>query len=274
MTSQFHVIAGLPRSGSTLLCNLLNQNPGFSASSTSALAGTLAAVANHWTVAPEVKSDLADSRVETESRMEEVMKGVVDRWYEGGWYDAHDRERVLFDKGRMWVGMTDRLHQLYPDARVFVTVRDPRDVLASVWRRHLVNPILDEHMGTTLQARADAMFSPDGIIGGPLTHLEDLIRRKSEVVVPVVFEDLARDPERVLRLIYAEIGQDYWVGHQFEDIESTATDLDALYLNKFPHDGSGKVEPPSGHWSDVIPEPLAAQVVARYPVYCVFFGYG
>ena len=94
---RFHTIGGLPRSGSTLLCNLLNQNPGFYASSTSVLPQTLTAMKNGWSNSPEIKSDLADSREEIETRLSNCMRAVVHTWY------ADKLENgVAFDKSRAW----------------------------------------------------------------------------------------------------------------------------------------------------------------------------
>ena len=61
-SKKINVICGLPRSGSTLLCNILNQNPDFHASSTSPLAQTLGALSQFLSTSPEVKSDLYNDR--------------------------------------------------------------------------------------------------------------------------------------------------------------------------------------------------------------------
>lgn len=263
----FHVVTGVPRSGSTLLCNLLNQNPDIHASSTSPLAPTLGGVANYWTSAPEIKSELAHDAEEAEARMLAALRGMVSGWY------SQRSENVVFDKGRGWIALADRLGALYPDARMLCCVRDPRDVFASVQRQHLRFPVLDEHAQTPIVEKAGAMFAPAGIIGGPLTHIEDQISRRSLAVVPVIFERLVADPERELRKVYAECLLDWWSGHDFENVANVATDLDALYLGKFPHDASGKVEPPAHRWDDVVPPELATQIVGRYPIFCRFFGY-
>jgi len=145
--------------------------------------------------------------------------------------------------------------------------------MASIQRQHLRFPVLDENAQLTLTDRASDLFSTQGMIGGPLTHIEDQIARKSDSIVPVIYEKLSRDPERELRKIYAEIGLDFWVGHDFDNVIDRSTDLDALYLNKFPHNGSGKVEPSSSRWQDVIPGELAKQIIDRYPVFSNLFGY-
>lgn len=43
-----HLMAGLPRSGSTLMCNILNQNPRFHATSTSGILDIVLTIRNQW----------------------------------------------------------------------------------------------------------------------------------------------------------------------------------------------------------------------------------
>ena len=62
-------------------------------------------------------------------------------------------------------------------------------------------------------------------------------------------------------------------GHDFEGVENVATDLDALYRNKYPHDGSGAIKPTGHHWSEVIDEQLAANVAGVFPLYMQTFAY-
>ena len=58
----FNVVCGLPRSGSTLLCNLLNQNPEVYASSTSIVPVILGSTSNIISNSPEFKSLLIRNR--------------------------------------------------------------------------------------------------------------------------------------------------------------------------------------------------------------------
>ena len=179
---KFHTISGLPRSGSTLLCNIFNQNPDFHASSTSALSTTLGTLNALWSQAPEIKSDLAADKVRTEQRIERVLRAVVLSWCgytetiepdASGCGDVINPEAsVIFDKSRGWITIVDTLHKLFPDSRCICMVRDPRHVFASVQRHHQEFPLLSDTGQATVFARADAMFSPQGIVGGPLTHFD------------------------------------------------------------------------------------------------------
>ena len=60
---QIHFITGLPRSGSTLLCNVLNQNPEFYAGSTSPLPALVNTLVNCLSNSPEVQAALIKSEI-------------------------------------------------------------------------------------------------------------------------------------------------------------------------------------------------------------------
>ena len=123
-----------------------------------------------------------------------------------------------------------------------------------------------------MYARADRMFSPDGMIGGPLTHIEDAIRHRADALVVFPYEALVRDPARAMRELYSELRLD-WFEHDFENVENRATDLDALALFKYPHSGSGKVADRGDTWREVVAPDVARAIIERYPVFAEAFRY-
>jgi sulfotransferase len=260
---KFHSVCGLPRSGSTLLCNILNQNPKFQASSTSCIAQSVLALSKVWSSAPEVKSDLIHDKDATDARMLRASKSMVEAWYQDSEAD------VIFDKGRLWNSQPLVLRHLFPEAHMFVCVRDLRDVFASLEKQHAKNPLLDDAQNPlekTVFNRADRMFSPQGIIGTNIIGVEDLGRRQLPYVHIIQFEALVNNPKMVLEGIYSDLGEEYFA-HDFENVENSATDADAIYNNKFPHEGSGKVQPPEGSWRDYISPDIAGLIMERFPDY-------
>lgn len=262
---QLHAIAGLPRSGSTLLCDLLNQNPRFYASSTSHISGLVQGIRDYWSNSAEIVSDLADDRDGTEQSMRRVMRALLESWYEG-------RGEVVFDKGRGWTAMPEVMQEL--GGKVIVTVRDPRNVLASIEKHRGTFPLLDKLQGKTQLERAHEALGREGMVGGPLAHIEDLIRRGANNVIAVPYERMAAEPEVTMRSLYRDLGEEYYEGHDFDSVDSTATDLDAQYLYKFPHKRqTGPVKDAGTSWGEHIPQGIAEEIVKSFPVYCKTFGY-
>ena len=264
---QFNAIAGLPRAGTTLLCNILNQNPEFFASSTSPLPRFLGTLTDVWGSSVEVKGALGDDRTATESKIYRCNKAFMDAYY------ADRNERVVFDKSRAWNIYFLQLRKLYPQSKLIVPVRDLRDVMASIEKQHRKNPLLDDVPATksTLMSRFNRMLSKDGLVGVHLNGIKDLIDRKEECLF-VRYEDLVEFPEQVLNRIYCYLLEEEFE-HDLENVVNVATDPDHLYLNKFPHTGSGKVTKSESQWGSYFSTEIAQGIVNTYPWFFKKFGY-
>jgi len=264
---QFHAIAGLPRSGSTLLCDILNQNPRFYASSTSSLSGAVQGLRTYWSTSQEVISDLAHDGPGTQARLNRALVGMIQSWFEDSGAE------VVFDKGRGWAA----LHEMMPvfGGKLICCVRDPRNVFASIEKHRAESPTLSFEglTGQTQLERAHMLLGREGMVGGPLAHIEDLIRRGSPHVIAVVFERLASAPEATMKALYKDLGEPYFE-HDYESVEGTATDLDAQYLYKFPHQReAGPVQDPMTDWTEHVPQSIAEEITKSFPLYCGTFGY-
>ncbi len=263
-----HVITGLPRSGSTLLCNILNQNPGFLATSTSELPMFLSQITHSWTGSIDVKNELNRDREATEQKMLRTMRAYVEAW--------HKSDKLVFDKSRGWSNNVLMLHKLFPEAKALVMVRDLRNVFASIEKQHRKFPLLDDAQdlkSKTLYTRADLMFGPEGVVGGPIIGIEDIIRRKHKNVLFIRFEDFAKNPSNYMTGIYKFLGEDLFE-HDFDNVKNTATDPDGFYLHKYPHQGSGKVEQSDPEeWKNFVSDDLAKTIMERFADFNRHFEY-
>src|SRR5262245_4023245 len=88
LSKTIYFIAGLPRSGSTLLCNILAQNPRFHATATSGALDILFNVRNVW------DDFIHDGNNEGRRR---VFRAVLDAFY------ADIARPIIFDKSRSWL---------------------------------------------------------------------------------------------------------------------------------------------------------------------------
>lgn len=266
---RFNVICGLPRSGSTLLCNLLNQNPAFHASSTSSLPQLLQSMGATWSQSPEIQSALHADKQGTEGKMTRAMRAVIREWYA-------DREgHVIFDKSRPWNNLSLLLKTLYPESLMIVCVRDLRGVFGSIEKQHQKFPVLDALTpeAKTLYNRADAMFSLNGLIGQCITGVEDIVRREPQGTIVVRFEKFVQKPERTMTRIYEALDMDEF-GHNYDHVENTSEDLDALYNNKFPHEGAGEVkEPDPREWQKYVSPDVAQHIMQTFSSYNQAFNY-
>lgn len=126
---KYYFLSGLPRSGSTLLSAILNQNPKFYSSPTSGLVDIMGSVVNSWS---QKHNEVQGRDVDEIYRL---LSGVIEKKYE-----TVDKE-VVFDKSRGWpspeiISTMDSVLG-YP-IQIIATVRNVEDCAASFLK--IANP--------------------------------------------------------------------------------------------------------------------------------------
>ena len=89
--NKFHMIAGLPRAGSTLLCQILNSNPNFHVTPTSGVLDMLKIMRSQFSQNPTWR---AQDRLKIYENFRMGLQGFI----EGYFHDA----KTVFDKNRGW----------------------------------------------------------------------------------------------------------------------------------------------------------------------------
>ena len=261
-----HGLSGLPRSGSTLLGNVLAQNKAFHISGSSPLVEIQVAVSRVLSTAPEIVSELA--------RDPERYNNYVDamRAFSDAYYDKPGQ--LIFDKGRLWTNEAVLMRAIFPESVIIVTVRDPRDIVASIEKQHRKTGIFASHTGTTdFHNMVATVMAPTGTIGVFIKGIEDLLRRNLKNVVYIRYEDFIDSPQRAINEIYFTLNLPVFE-HFYTDIVNVAPDVDAVFRNKFPHQGSGTITPDKvSSWRSMVPPVIADQIIQSYPVFCQTFGY-
>ena len=231
-----HLISGLPRSGSTLLCALLRQNPRFTASMTSpvaSLCGTL-----HKTMSGGEFAVFFD-----DEKRAVMLRGLFDSYYAGARAD-----QVVFDTNRTWSGRAPLLKALYPRSRIICCVRATGWIIDSVERMLAKNPLQLSRMfnfqpGTSVYSRVEILMNSEkGLIGQPWSNLREAwYGSEAARLVVVPYDHLVRYPERTLRGLYEELGEP-WFDHDFGNVVYDEPDYDALLGMPGLHKVRQKVE--------------------------------
>jgi hypothetical protein len=121
-----HFLSGIPRSGSTVLAAILNQNPETHVSTTSGLVHALDGLANTWHSAGLLNENDPDRK-----KLAQTMRGMIDAFYE-------DTDKpVVIDKGRGWpipIIMGAMSQVLGHNPKIIATVRPVPDCMASFVR--------------------------------------------------------------------------------------------------------------------------------------------
>lgn len=165
-----YFISGLPRSGSTLITNILKQNPEIHGESVSSLASIFGSLNASW-------SSIESNK---EYRNDKAKVGVLNGVLEG--YYSHIDKPIVFDKDRGWVPLIGQLEAvLQRQVKMVICVRNPAEILTSFERMRKDNPLfftsVDAHLreGSNIASRAFYYAGPDGPLGLSHRNLKDAI---------------------------------------------------------------------------------------------------
>ncbi len=217
----------------------------------------------------EIQSALTNDPDKTTESLNTMLLSVIESWYRG-------TDKIVFDKSRGWSFNAMLLDGLFDNIKMIATVRDLRSTFGSIEKQHRKTPMFDKSdspNGRTMFARADVMMAPDGLIGQCAIGLEDLMARANNNLYVLQYEAFTLDPKSKIREIYNFLELPHFE-HDFDNVVNVSEDVDAIHLNKFPHEGSGKVTPTDrNEWSGLLPSDLGALIHQRYPRYNEMYGY-
>lgn len=185
MNKTLHFLSGVPRSGSTVLAAILNQNPMTHVSTTSALGGALDGLATAW----HQNKLLVDNDPERK-KLAHTMRGVIDAFY-----DETDKP-VIIDKARNWpipVIMQAMGQVLGRKMKIIATVRSIPDCMASFVR--VAKP---ENLDEFLTSGSLAAH-----LKGSYMTLQGGYAYDPECFLFVEYEDLLANPQTELERIHA-----------------------------------------------------------------------
>jgi len=185
MNKTLHFLSGIPRSGSTVLAAILNQNPQTHVSTTSGLVHALDGLATTWH-----QAGLLNENDKDRTKLAQTMRGMIDAFY------GETDKPVVIDKGRGWpipVIMQAMGQVLGHKPKIIATVRSVPDCMASFVR--VAKPEnLDEFMysGQLADHLKAAYIS-----------LQQGYEYDPECFLFVEYEDLLADPKAQLDRIHA-----------------------------------------------------------------------
>lgn len=231
---KLNFVAGFPRSGSTLLCNLLNMNPAFHATPTSP---TLDMVMQMRKVFSHNTSYKNMDRLQEASRFKAGVQAYLKAYFQ-------DKE-ILFDKNRGWVNklpIIDRIME-NEDCKVIFCYRNPVEVFQSIeskYQQTIMMESVDEQnqeLGfATLLNRVQTFISENfTLMSTPVALLEDAINQKmGHRILILKYQALCEQPQKTLDQIHQFVGEPQFQ-YDFSQLKQTTFENDGTYNYKFPH---------------------------------------
>lgn len=263
--------SSLPRAGSTLIQNILAQNPDIYCSPTSGMFGMIDAVRVIYSQSPEFK---AQNETEMESAYKGFLKGAT-----YGYYNNITDKPYVVDKSRAWVSEYNFLQFYEEKPKIISMVRDLRGVFASLEKKYRKNPQLNlgltdwsQLRGTTLHKRLD-VFATQPPIGPAIDRIhESILSGQHENILYIRFEDLCANPQEELKKIYnyLEIPE---FQHDFDNVEQLTWEDDKVHGVFGDHIIRQKVELPPRDFFEVLGEEGCNMITNAYPWFYESFGY-
>jgi len=255
MNKRIYLLAGLPRSGSTLLANILSQHPQIYVTPTSGIVDMLVQVRNAW---DRNEAFRATDRKLNEHTKERVLRAMLEAYFD------HTDRPICIDKNRFWSEYLEMAAALVGLERlkVIVTVRDVRDVLASFELLYRKTSALGEVQPDpaaalkfkTAQGRVETFIDAAQPVGRAYIAIRDALTRGWKDHMHFVdYDDLTREPRKTLAGIYRFLGEDGHP-HDFERVDQVTWEDDFVYGLKGLHQIRQQVEPQPPHWPRVFDE--------------------
>ncbi len=242
-------VSGLPRAGSTLLCQLLAQHPAiYSPGHSSPLASLLNDIRHRVSDNDFFLSQLDVDFDRSYGQLVAAYRGFID-----GWFSPAQGAGVVVDKNRGWLAMVETLEVLHPNFMILVCVRDLAQILGSIEAQHDRTRLIDfpDHIDAHNPfVRADRLFGRGGIVGGPLSSIEYARQIKNPAIqdriLYVPFEYLVDNVVQAMREIYAKLGVEP-LDVDPSNLKVTPHESDSYYRFKYRHKTYPALQKPEVH---------------------------
>lgn len=192
--------SSMPRSGSTLMQNILGNNPDIYATPTSSLVDLLLNSKKIYTTAPAFKA-------QDEMQMKTAFLTYC-RFGLEGYFSGLTNKPYKIDKSRAWAINMAFLDKFYPNPKIICMVRDLRDIVASMEKNYRKNPHKwqgnpkAEPTGVTIGERVGIWLEKNPV-GTTLKNLKEVIHQGfDKKILFVKFEDLCVNPKKEMKRVY------------------------------------------------------------------------
>lgn len=243
----YYFMAGLPRSGSTLLSALLNQNPDIHSEPSSPLCGMM------FNLERSILASEQYAAYPKPHALPKTVTGLLDGYY------ADVEKPHIIDKSREWAVQENfnvLLRNLPYDPKVILTVRDVIDILASFISLVNRNPSSPSFIDAEIEARqefnfyrpvndirCDHLMRPKGLIDNALYGIAfAMLEDNKDYFHLVEYEDLLTQPQKVLDGIYNFLGLPSFE-HDLKNISAEFKEDDSVFGLSGMHDVRATISP-------------------------------
>lgn len=229
MNRTFYFMAGLPRSGSTVLSSILNQNPRFYSGPSSPVVPTMLALENSFA------NDELFLGYPKPQQAKKIIASVLPQYY------GDRKEPVIFDKNRSWTVRMNYIPGYFNiTPKVICPVRGTAEILTSFIMMMRRNPyqvdgrinfidemLIKNNVPLTDDNRCEFLASPQGILGQSVNGLQKAFQDGFEEALHLVeYQDLINNPVETVNAIYEFLEEEPFE-HDFNSLENINRENDS-----------------------------------------------
>jgi len=212
MNKKLHFISGLPRSGSTLLVSILNQNPRFYAEIQNPLSDIIVSAVN------TNKDDPGSPVSAPPERLRNLINGSIEGYY------SNINKEVIFNVSRAWTGNMEYWYDLNSNFKIICMVRDYVSILNSFEHVYKARGVRHTFLYSSNERN---VYSRTHYLGGDsegylFRNYQNLIEAfygpyKNHLLL-VEYDDLVNNTSQTINKIYDFIGEEYY-NHNLNEVQ-------------------------------------------------------
>jgi len=260
---QLHYCLGLPRTASTLIMNILNENPRIFTSGTCCMTYLIEACQERSSNVSEFIA--LDKDVLNKAYINFFRQGIR------GWYETMTDKPIVFSKSRQWSEFLPHTFAIDPNSKYLVILRDLRDIICSfdslMWKYPQVNvgtvenPFHQESFEKRMEAYCTDRTT---LLGRPLQmlpHLCEVAHKNPKSFFLCRHEDFNENPRETIQQIYQWLGEPNFE-HDFDNIpKSDYYEHDTTYRSLVYHKTGTQLKKLEPRWPKVMTEKQSRAVI-------------
>lgn len=223
MTKKYYFMAGLPRSGSTLISSILNQNPNIYSGPSSPVLSTMFAVENH------LRNDELFHGFPKPEQADLIISNIIHQFY------SDVDKPIIIDKNRAWTARVPYIEgYIRQPAKIICPVRDIEEILTSMIMLIRRNPyqegqlrinFIDEQLvklniPINDDNRCEYIAGQQGILGQSLNAIiEGFNQGFADRIHFVEYKNLVSNPDQTIQELYEFLGEEPYE-HTFDNLQN------------------------------------------------------
>jgi len=259
-------LTGLPRSGTTVLMSILNQNDHFTAAPDSDLPELLVSIRN-WS-SDQVKKSQLPHKIFHDSILNFCRSGAE------SWLNNNCPTDMLVDKSRYWIYQHQFMFQVFPNIKMILCIRDLRFFINSLLKAQLntfyinfqdyYSDMNEDFMLQRIKECFNVWWIKEALVS--LKELIEIAPNYREQLLLFKYEELILNPQSSMNRIYDFLELPKY-NHNFNHIKQIEPHYDNMYAPYGDHQIQSKLATKLPETLSHLPAEYADWIVREYQWY-------